>query len=342
MKSILICFCSLLLILFCRLDADPLREVVVQGVNIATGEVQEGCTHEGYGFYLSGMNETYEGEICLAQDDFRIGSVRTFRMSLQNGAPFDIYFSYDIGSTSVFYPEGRLTIYRYNDDRLITAIEDYSKDDSGSWKIDRSERFYWNQNGAEAFLSSRVFHDSSGEAIKCIRLHSNLDGEIIGETLYGNLSGDCQVNCLIDPEGIPLDNGVESFYHSYNSTQAAIRSSFNGDKEGKHTISQAAVPETEWVDEEGNATYLAYDPYGRLKRIMHPEVLNEEEKPWRPTEHFSYNIFDQIEQIQNDEGASTFFHYNLRGSPVEIRYPDGSTEYFRYFLNGDLKEKKDP
>lgn len=88
------------------------------------------------------------------------------------------------------------------------------------------------------------------------------------------------------------------------------------------------------ADRFGNETRYRYDGLGRLTEISSPEVLDVDDKPYRPTASREYDVCDLVVAFTNQRGDTTRIRYNARGQPADISYPDGSTESFRYALDG--------
>lgn len=90
------------------------------------------------------------------------------------------------------------------------------------------------------------------------------------------------------------------------------------------------------TDRFDNSTYYEYDPFCRLTKVIHPEVLDENNQLTRPAFSYTYDIFGNVTSIQDPKGFVTSKSYNLRGDPVKITYPDGSCERFKYDTEGSL------
>ncbi len=86
----------------------------------------------------------------------------------------------------------------------------------------------------------------------------------------------------------------------------------------------------------GAKTDFTYDEFGRLIKVTHPEVVNENEQLVRPTFMYTYDILDYPTSVTDPKGYTTKKTYNIRGSPTKILYPDGSSELFKYDPEGSL------
>lgn len=90
------------------------------------------------------------------------------------------------------------------------------------------------------------------------------------------------------------------------------------------------------VDRFGNPTIYEYDAFDRLIKVIHPEVLDENNQVIRPTFVYTYDLFGNVLTIQDPKGFITSKSYNLRNKPTKIEYPDGSYELFKYDPEGSL------
>lgn len=93
---------------------------------------------------------------------------------------------------------------------------------------------------------------------------------------------------------------------------------------------------TSSTDRYGNLTYFEYDAFDRLKKVVHPETLDENNQLITPTFEYFYDVFGNVIRILDPQGFATLKTYNLRGDPTKIDYPDGTSEYFKYDLEGSL------
>ena len=90
------------------------------------------------------------------------------------------------------------------------------------------------------------------------------------------------------------------------------------------------------TDRYGNSTTYEYDAFHRLVKVIHPEVLDENNQIIRPTFTYTYDLFGNVLTTQDPKGDVIVKSYNLRGSPTKINYPDGSFELFKYDTEGSL------
>jgi RHS repeat-associated protein len=90
------------------------------------------------------------------------------------------------------------------------------------------------------------------------------------------------------------------------------------------------------TDRFGNSTCYEYDAFHRLTKVIHPEVLDENNNVIAPTFTYGYDIFGNVTSILDAKDFTTFKYYNLRGDPTKIDYPDGTFEVFKYDTEGSL------
>ncbi len=114
--------------------------------------------------------------------------------------------------------------YHHSDSKLLQAVEHYQKDSSNHSVLYRRECLYWNEdNPSGPCLISRVLEEANGQAVLCRSYIYDRNGQVVKETLTGNLSGVCKVTLGIGEDGYPLNNGVESYSTSYSySTEGLL------------------------------------------------------------------------------------------------------------------------
>lgn len=93
------------------------------------------------------------------------------------------------------------------------------------------------------------------------------------------------------------------------------------------------------TDSHGQSTRYEYDDFGRLIRITHPEVPDENGKLVQPVEEYQYDVAGRVIYSKDKRGLVTLTDYNIRGQPTHIIYPDGTQERFFYSLDGKLHQK---
>ena len=90
------------------------------------------------------------------------------------------------------------------------------------------------------------------------------------------------------------------------------------------------------IDHFSNSTNYEYDAFNRLTKVIHPNVLDENNQVISPTFSYTYDLFGNVIATKDPKGFITKKSYNLRGDPTKISYPDGTFELFKYDTEGAL------
>ncbi|WP_042280479.1 RHS repeat-associated core domain-containing protein [Candidatus Protochlamydia sp. R18] len=185
---------------------------LVNSINVISGHL-EGTEppRNKHEFYTQGINRVNNITVNLPRGDFRIGRVKAQVLDEEKGTC--IYFFYQPGLTEIIDQQARKTIYRYSNN-LIQSVEQYQAS-SGSSDLYRQEKFFWKTDLKIPLISSRVLADEKGQAIHCTQFSYNDQGQLIRQTLYGNLSGSCSIPLIIQADGVPSFNGIESYSSVY-------------------------------------------------------------------------------------------------------------------------------
>lgn len=162
----------------------------INGINLITGKAEE--------LHKKKFEYTFH-------KDNKVKSIKEIDSSLVTE------FNYFPRGTEVVENQTRKNVYHFYDNQLVSSVEHYQLNGS-KWELYRKERLFWNKN---AQLTSRVLEDARGVVNHCTMSAYNSKGQLIKETLYGNLSGICSIPVVIQKEGIPLSNGVESYSVNY-------------------------------------------------------------------------------------------------------------------------------
>lgn len=132
-------------------------------------------------------------------------------------------FSYGEGVTEMHDALGNKTIYRYEEHQRLTAIESYVKSDDGMESLYRIERFYWQAKSHEGItfpvMISQTLEDYRGAITSCTTFAYDEQGNVVKETLWGNLTGDSDVIIEVDHEGQPISNDIEHYSIEYEYSQ---------------------------------------------------------------------------------------------------------------------------
>lgn len=115
-------------------------------------------------------------------------------------------FFYELGQTTVLDAARHKTIYKYTPDKKLIAIESQHPD--GSSSPYRTHRFYW-QNGV---IVSRTVENDKQEILVCRTFAYDYRGNVIRETLYGNITGQNSKPITVDSNGQPINSkSLESY-----------------------------------------------------------------------------------------------------------------------------------
>lgn len=254
-------------------DKALLEEVKSKGLPICAYRYQ---THSAHQRPLIVRREKPEGRYLQIEYDAS-GRVAALYAPLGDDATpvTQTRFLYHEGWTEVFDALGNRVIYRYSPEHLLTEIQ---YDQTGCCY--RVEKFFY----AEGRLISRSLSDSKGSVQVCrVFAYDNASGQLKTETLFGNLSGLCEIPILLDANGRPIENGVEHYSKHYTYS----------DVPPYQLINQS--------EDNGIMTCYQYHPTSQQvssKLIYHDGVLR--------VRHFYYYDEDgQLVKTTVDDGATT-------------------------------------
>lgn len=287
--------------------------------------------------------------------DWRIGKVKSQKAPVGTDAtPITTHsFFYYPGYTEVYDAHHNKTIYHYSQENL-TSIEHYLKDKNDTPTLYRIERFFWRKNDEDLEtnnLVSKALEDAEGTILSCQTFDYNEDGQVIKETLYGNLTGRCQVPIILQDNGFPIDNGIESYsiHREYSNNLLVSQSADNGSR----TLYQYD-PQTKNLSAEllcdGEKVFLQrfyhYDAEGHLVSIVEDDGVTK--RPiTKPTAQediqnslsqndlvFAYDLAKRLirkEEI-NSEGKKivTSYRYDYLGNLTASIDPLGNETLFAY------------
>ena len=181
-------------------------------------------------------------------------------------------------------------------------------------------------------------YDANGEYVYSLQRTYDHLGRIFSET---DPLGQ-QTTCTYDPLGRLLTMSIphqdQVILHRYDFRNQLIEKTiYAGSLQSRehHTYDRLGRKISS-TDRFGQTTRFEYDPFDRLTRVIHPQVLDEQGKPIQPTFSYAYDIFGNVLSITDPKGYAIRKAYNLRGDPTKIHYPDGSSERFKYDPEGSL------
>lgn len=255
--------------------------VSFHGINLITGKLQEDSIQSDrfqYESYVVGHNDVNGTSVRLEKGDFRIGRIKIYRQwndSTQSFQPI-AYFFYAPSYTEIVNASNDKTIYRYSPKERIEAVEHYH-----SLQLYRKERIFW--DSTSSYVVSRVLEDGEGNAQLCCQFQYNKKGQIIKETLFGNLSGQCTVPLSIQFDGTPRENGTEHYSTTYEyKNDLIIReiadngsvTLYDYDPKTKQCISKMRQENNHIVSRH----FYFYDNMGLLTRVIMDDGSGKLEK----------------------------------------------------------------
>lgn len=231
-------FLTVLLFLSIRLYAvissSEVPTPFINSVNIITGEALPPSDSIKLEYYQVGYNDVGGNSVYLPKGDFRINRVKLQKtQGTDNSWNISSRYFYFPNYTEVFDNLNHKSIYRYTNSKSLIAIEHYSSPAPGQYSLYRKEKLFWKNINNHPYLTSRVLEDSQGIVQVCYALYYNEQGQLSKETLFGSLSGDSHIPLLIQSDGYPENNGVESYsinyaYAPYDPTLLVKREEDNG------------------------------------------------------------------------------------------------------------------
>lgn len=213
-----------------RSDAPPECYEYVEGEKDADLLISKKTRPEGrylgVKYYKKGKNYIDKERIEISKsDDLRRNRVKSLQGPVgYNEKPvntYRFYYSFDpiskkekyssirSGSTTVLDALNNKTIYTYTKDQRIKYIDRFSQDQ----KMYSRESLYWGNYKSDqcTLLLSRTLASASGE-LSFARTYSYDDrGNVLQNTLYGNLSGHSEINPIVSEDGSIIENGCENF-----------------------------------------------------------------------------------------------------------------------------------
>lgn len=196
-------------------------------------------------YYAMGENQVGDDVVTIIDsDDIRIGRVKLQKAPAGvDTTPFIVarYF-YDDNSTTYYDALNHKTIYRFHpNDLTLKAIEKYTTTD-GAEQLYRIEKFFYKASSSGKHLISHAIQTAEGKIVSCQTYTYDAHGYIIQETIWGNLTGSCTTDIELQEEGIPLQNGTESY-----------QTTFTYSSDGKHLLLQK-------VQDNGISVRYLYGP----------------------------------------------------------------------------------
>lgn len=109
---------------------------------------------------------------------------------------------------------GKLIVYHTSDDHTTKQIDYYD----GDRRLQQKRKFFWGKGLHKGKLMCRAYADGEDKNLLAQYFSYDEKGNLINETVYGNLSGDCSSPLLLNKDGTIIDNGIESLSKQYSYT----------------------------------------------------------------------------------------------------------------------------
>lgn len=287
-------------------------------------------------------------------------------------------FDYHSDHTDVRDANNHKKVYRHSDGR-ITSIEEYKGD-----ALYRSQEYYWGKkeghswgkqpksNEGNLLAYATLNHEKCGMSL-CYYDYDDY-GNILKETLCGNLTGKYPWAFWIDDEGRPKDQNVERYhkYYTYSADHLLVGQSEDDGPELEYRY----IPGTDlmWAklvrddDKIIQREFYEYDEDGILiEKIV--DDGDSDNKSWfsgvsmrlvthiqpvKGKEGYGQGLPQDVWENYFDLGASqlvllkhTHYDYNKAGSPIREAVFDANNTFcyateYEYDHKGRLHKKKNP
>lgn len=159
------------------------------------------------------------------------------------------------GDTSVYDVYNRLTKYHYNEAQRLTLLEKYTGD-GPNYQLYSFEKLFW--DGPR--LTNRIFHTREGWAQFCQQYDYDSRGNVLRETLWGNLSGYNDKQIAYPPNGYPEYNGCEFEFELYTYSDDGLNLMTS------HTEGKTSHTTYEYVEGTDRLAKKLEGPIGKIQR----------------------------------------------------------------------------
>lgn len=151
-----------------------------------------------------------------SEDDPNCGKVKNQWMPVGNDSlPIKtLHMDYVEGLTEAYDALGNKVTYEYNALGQLTATHFYLKNTQGELIAYRTEKLHWDPKNPIIPPIGKTLEDAEGKVWQYQRFQYNPAGQLIQETLYGNLSGKGVDSFTLDSEGNPTTQ-VENYTTRY-------------------------------------------------------------------------------------------------------------------------------
>lgn len=243
-----------------RTDAPTESYQYIEGVNevgmlISRKERPDG-RYMKIKYYREGNNIVGEDAVkILKGDKKRCNRVRALQAPVgDDDTPINTYrffYSFDrvrfprrppkSGSTTVLDALNNKLIYHYRGDQRLKHIDKFSSDGS----LYSRESLYWAHHQSEqcSYLLSRSLASAAGSLVFARAYTYDEQGNVLQNSLYGNLSGHNENAPLISDEGAVAENGCECFQKQYKYSDDGFNLLL-WESDGCHEVSYEYEPES--------------------------------------------------------------------------------------------------
>jgi RHS repeat-associated protein len=278
------------------------------------------------------------------------------------------------GVTYVHDAMNHLTSYHYSDDHRLTCIEKYTGATS-PYEPYAKEKFYWgnSSNLAESTnLISRTLESKDGWIRFCRHFKYDPKGNVVQDTIYGNLSGKNKSAVVVENNGTPQQNGCECYCINYRYSNDGLNLR-TYEEDSKRAVAYSYVPGSDLMSKklvlaDGKIhlrTFYEYDINGALsKEILDDgskedandltDVTERRIKEIKNRSRIPIGLPEVIEEkfLDLNSGRISLMHktvndYNSQGHLIRQEHYDdlgahAYTLHWEYDQNGNLIKETDP
>jgi RHS repeat-associated protein len=283
---------------------------------------------------------------------------------------------YGKSHTEVHDPYGKhYTRYQFDKKRKrLEYIEDYARNpDTKQLSLHTRQEYYWGKGPensvVEGNLFSKVTRDGSKRIRTCTTYTYDESGNVLTEVLWGNISGHCSKEIVIDKRGTPQRNGVEVYTTKYTYSDdgrnvMTSKTEDNGSRiEYRYDVKGSSLLTAKiilWHNEIKERMLYSYDGDGCLvavtkdaggtrdigkvngvarrviRRIKPSKAMESFGKP-HVVEEYCYSKKNRSEELLK----KTVYHYDKRGLLAKKEFFDKNKK-LRYHVSWQYDGRRRP
>lgn len=275
-------------------------------------------------------------------------------------------FKYFPLKTDVYDALNNLTTYRFGEDERLCEILKFK-----GKKPCSKELFFWKKGGD---LLSRTLSTQDGKTLFCKYYEYDTAGNVLGEFVFGNLTGHNQHPIVVNKSGVPQRNGCEYLYigHEYSKDGCNLITYENHPihehdllyeyypgttlMRARFTVERGAIHKREFFeyDASGSKILEIIDNGSHLKRDNLTNVTERRIIKTHNTQSFPLGLPEIIEERYLDIPSgketilkTTLHNYNEAGRlcKTTILDSEGKPAFIQtwvYNERGDIVEETDP